>query len=228
MSENIHEGHRKRLREKFLKSGFTGFADHEKLELLLFYSRPRGDTNVIAHKLMDRFRTIGGVFDAGIEQLMEIKGISEVSAVLIKLIPELFKEYSLSKTLLQPLDTFERVCNFFKEQLNSERDEKLMVACVDDRLRLISCEVISEGDADSVAVNIRKLIEFTYKNNCSNILIAHNHPNGDTIPSDKDIKITREIYKVLKPVGITLLDHIIVAKGSAASLKESGGFALIK
>lgn len=228
MAENIHKGHRERVRKKFIKTGFTGFADHEKLELLLFYSRPRIDTNAIAHNLMDKFKTIGGVFEADIEILKEVDGVDESTAVLIKMIPALTKEYVNSKVNLMPMGSYKTACEYFKNQFLGENIEKVRIACVDDKLRLVDCAVISEGVPGAVEVNIRKIVEFTYKNKCESIIMAHNHPNGDLIPSDEDIKATSDMFRTLKPVGIMLLDHIIVAGGQAISLKESGAFTLLK
>lgn len=227
MPDNIHKGHRERVRKKFLKTKLEGFSDIEKLEFLLFYARPGIDTNVIAHNLINKFKTIGRVFDASIEQLKEVDGISEATAVLIKLIPEMSKEYINSKSELMVMDNYKTVRDYFKSQFVGERNELIKVACVDDKLRLIACETISEGTPDSALVNIRKLVEFTYKNNCGSIILAHNHPNGDLLPSDEDIKVTKNMYKSLKPIGIDLIDHIIVAGGQAISLKESGVFTVI-
>lgn len=227
MPKNIHDGHRERVRQKFLKTKLAGFADHEKLELLLFYARPGIDTNEMAHNLLKKFRTIGGVFDASVEQLKEIHGINDATAVLIKLIPEMSKEYINSKSKLMVMDNYKTVCDFFKNQFVGERNEIIKVACVDDRLRLIACETIAEGTPGSALVNIRRLVEFTYKHNCGSIIMAHNHPNGDMLPSDEDLKVTKNMYKFLKPIGIDLIDHIIVAGGQAISLKELGAFTLI-
>ncbi|MBE6845522.1 MAG: DNA repair protein RadC [Ruminococcus sp.] len=228
MAENIHKGHRQRIRQKFMKTGFTAFADHEKLELLLFYAIPMKDTNPIAHNLLNRFKSIGGVFDATYEQLMEVDGISESTAVFLKLVPEMAKEYMLSENIHVCMDSTEAVCNFFSTQFIGDVNEKIKIACVDDRLRLICCETIAEGTPGSVKVDIRTLVKFTYMNNSESIIMAHNHPNGDSLPSDDDIRHTTEIYKKLRMVGINLIDHIVVAKGQATSLKSVGAFSLLK
>ncbi|MGN1481237.1 JAB domain-containing protein [Porcipelethomonas sp.] len=228
MAENIHKGHRERVRQKFIKNGFTGFLDHEKLELLLFYSRPRVDTNEIAHRLIDQFKTITGVFDADIESLKEIEGVDNSTAILLKLIPELAKEYLKPQRENLSMGSFKGVCEYFKSQFLGEKNEKIRIACINDKLKLVDCTVIAEGTPGSVSLNIRKIVEFTYKNKCESIIMAHNHPNGDLIPSDEDIKATSDIFNTLKPVGIMLLDHIIVAGGQAISLKESGAFTLLK
>jgi len=133
MAENIHKGHRQRIRQKFMKTGFTAFADHEKLELLLFYAIPMKDTNPIAHNLLNRFKSIGGVFDATYEQLMEVDGISESTAVFLKLVPEMAKEYMLSENIHVCMDSTEAVCNFFSTQFIGDVNEKIKIACVDDR-----------------------------------------------------------------------------------------------
>ena len=188
MADNVHKGHRERVRKKFIKTGFTGFADHEKLELLLFYSRPRIDTNAIAHNLIDKFKTIGGVFDADFDMLKEVDGVDEATAVLLKMIPALSKEYVNSKISLTSMGNYKTACEYFKNQFLGENVEKVRIACVDDKLRLVDCAVIS----------------------------------------DEDIKATSDLFRTLKPVGIMLLDHIIVAGGQAISLKESGAFTLLK
>ena len=126
------------------------------------------------------------------------------------------------------MGNYKTACEYFKNQFLGENVEKVRIACVDDKLRLVDCAVISEGTPGTVAVNIRKIVEFTYKNKCESIIIAHNHPNGDLIPSDEDIKATSDLFRTLKPVGIMLLDHIIVAGGQAISLKESGAFTPLK
>lgn len=225
--DNIHIDHRKRTRQKFMKSGFAGFADHEKLEFLLYYARPRVDTNVMAHELLKKFRNLGGVFDASIDQLTDVDGVGEISAILIKIIPEMTKEYVNIKSKLTVMEDSKAVCEFFKTEFIGERNEKIKIACVDDKLRLIACEVISEGTASSAVVDIKKLISITYKYNCESIIMAHNHPNGDLMPSNEDVTITKDIYRFLKPIGIKLLDHIIVAGGQAVSLKELGAFTLL-
>ena len=158
---------------------------------------------------------------------MEIKGISETSATLLKLVPAFSQEYILSKNMYTVLDNHEAVCEFFRSQFAGEINEKIKVACLDDRLRLICCDELSEGTISSVKLDIKTLVKYIYKNNSESIIIAHNHPNGELLPSDEDIRMTTEIYKKLKPIGIELIDHIIVAKGQAISLKDIGAFALL-
>ena len=120
MSENIHKGHRERMRKKFIQSGFDGFTNHEILELLLFYSRPRIDTNAIAHRLIDKYKTISGVCNADIEDLKEIEGIDEASAVLIKMIPLLAKEYMNSSSNSIHMSNYIQSANISKRSFSEK------------------------------------------------------------------------------------------------------------
>ena len=225
--KNIHKGHRERVKNKFLETGFTGFADHEKLELLLFYARPQGDMNPIAHELIERFKTLGAVFDASVEQLMEVNGVKESTAILIKLIPALAKDMVNYRFEGVSLDSYRKSCDFFVSQFVGEKNEKLKIALLDDKLCLKKCVDVIEGTPSAVSLTVRKIAETAFKYNCENIIIAHNHPNGTTTPSDADINATRELYKLLGSLGISLLDHIIAAGGRAVSLKETGAFTML-
>jgi len=226
MAEYTKNGHRSRLRDKCIHSGFKHLSERDKLELLLFYAIPRIDTKPIAHALLDQFKTIGSILDAPAHELTKIDGIGPNAALLLKLIPELIHDYSKSKVSEISFAKSEDICNFFINEYISEINEVFKAAYLDDKLRLIECVDIAEGYADSVEINIRKLIEYTYKYNSLNIIISHNHPNSDANPSNKDIKMTNEMYKILKPLGINLLDHIIVSGNNAISLKNIGAFTM--
>lgn len=226
--KNQHDGHRERVRQKFLKNGLESFEEHEILELLLFYSIPRINTNEIAHNLLETFDSLKGVCNADIKDLMKIDGISERSAILIKLVPALSRAYSAPLKKHVKFSNTKIICDYFINRFLGETKEKVRVVCLNDKLTHVNEKVINEGVPGKVDINIRKIVEFTYQNNCEDIIIAHNHPNGDPIPSNEDIKATREMYKILKPIGINLLDHIIVADNQAISLKETGAFSLLR
>ncbi len=228
MADFNHEGHRERMRKKFLKTGFETFEPHEILEMLLFYSVPRKDTNELGHMLIKEFDTFRSVCDADINELMKIKGITENSAVLIKMIPQLAKAYMASQEKNVYLKTTKAMSEYFVNRFLGETSERVRVVCLNDKLMLINETVIAEGSPGDVRINVRKIVEFTYQNKCENIVIAHNHPNGDALPSSDDIRATREIYKILKPIGVNLIDHIVVSGNDATSLKDSGAFSMLK
>lgn len=227
MSQNCHKGHRYRLKKRFLESGLDNFQEHEILKLLLFYSIPQRNTNEIAHMLIKKCGGLHKVFDADASLLTEVPYVTENSAVLLKLIPKLLKKYALSASDYdQNASDIENITRFFKDYFIGEISEKLVVACLNSKLRIISSKIVAEGILSSVAVNVRNIIQFTYQSNSELIILAHNHPDGILAASSEDISSTRYLYNVLKPVGITLLDHIIVAGNNAVSMKECGAFSL--
>lgn len=222
--ENIHEGHRQRLKKQFLSNGITSMPAHQILEMLLFYAIPRSDTNVIAHELLDRFGTITGVLNAKREDLLKVKGITENVIVLFRFIPQLLGVYSIEEIKDKPLDELSTITDYFIGCFLGAQSEQLKVCCLDDNLRVISCINIEDGCVNSVPVNVRKIVENVYMTNCSMIILAHNHPNGIAIPSDEDIRATRQLKQILSSVGITLLDHVVVGNNTATSMKYSGYF----
>lgn len=226
--ENVHEGHRRRLRERFLKTGLEHFESHEILELLLFYARPRIDTNEIAHALIERFGTLSCVFDADIQDIAAVKGVGESGAVLIKMIPQLASAYTVSQTQNAVMDTSKKVCQHFYNCFIGVKIEQLRIVCLDDNLRIVSGGIVVEGTVSAVPVNVRKIIEFTYRSGCELIIIAHNHPNGLAAASEADIAITNQLYTILKNVGIKLLDHVVVNRDRASSMYDAGYFSMFK
>lgn len=214
--ENIHAGHRERMRERFLKEGLDNFQDHNVLELLLFYAIPQKDTNEEAHALIDTFGSLSEVFDANYEDLCSVKGIGPRAAGLIKLMPELFRKYEVDK--LNTDEVFlndselaaEYACKFFK----GITEEKLYLICLDSRCRLISFDLMSEGTMKSTPVNTRLIIETAFKNKATSVILVHNHPTGITAPSKADIDVTSNLAYVLKKSDLKLDDHIIVGHGN--------------
>lgn len=220
----IHDGHRKRLKQRFLQEGLESFEPHNILELLLFYAIPRQDTNVIAHELIKEFKTLSGVFNAPYEELIKIKGLSENGATLIKIIPQLLSAYTVEMKKNQPMNNVKTICDYFHGYYIGVKTEQLRVCCLDDNLNVISCSVIQDGGVNTVPINVRKIVETAYRSNSSLIILAHNHPNGVPVPSDADVKVTRQLNNILKSVGINLLDHIIVGPNNAISMKDNGYF----
>ena len=225
--QSLHSGHRDRMRAKFLQQGLEGFQEHEMLELTLFYALPRVNTNEVAHRLLQRFGSLADVLNADYHALRDVKGMGESSAMLLTLIAQLSRQYRLSARKDLTLNTFDATCAYFKDIYLGEPEEQLRLACLDDRLRLMSCGVVSEGAPSSVPVHMRRLVEYALQQKSELVVLAHNHPNGTAMPSPEDIAATQKIFNVLKSVGIRLADHIIVAGEQAVSLKEYGAFSLL-
>lgn len=221
--ENIHEGHRKRMKERFMKSGLDDFAPHNVLEFLLFYSIPRGDTNPIAHRLIDAFGSLSGVFDATPEELMKVSGVGESTAILISMIPQMARKYLEDKA-----DTVNVVggCGdigaYLLPKFVGRTNEALMMVSIDNKNKVISCSVVAEGTVDSAKVSRRKVMEEAMKVKATRVILAHNHPRGVAVPSAEDVAMTREIGRLFAQVGIELVDHIIIADDDYVSMAASG------
>ena len=197
---NVHEGHRERLRQRFLSEGLENFQDHNVLELLLFYSVPLKDTNEEAHNLIDTFGSLSGVFDASFEELCNVKGIGERSATLIKMVPELFKKYEVDKVNNDDaiLDTSKRVAEYVAPHFKGVTNEKMYVLCLDSNCRVLNFTQVSEGVVNTAPLNTRKIMEIALNCNASSIILVHNHPSGVVAPSRKDIDATIGIVNLMQ------------------------------
>lgn len=222
--ENVHEGHRKRLRQRFLSEGLESFEPHNVLELLLFYTNPRIDTNELAHRLIERFGSLAGVFNAHVDELVKVRGLGESGAVLLHLVPQLLRVYSLDNHDRAPLDTARRMCDYCMAAFLGTSVEEVRVICLDDTLRVISNTIISEGAFSNVSINARRIVDVAFRSRSDLLILAHNHPNGKELPSEQDEVATRQIFKLLKALGMTLLDHIVVGGTNAFSMRDGGYF----
>ena len=233
--DNIHAGHRSRLRARAVADpALTTFSDHEILELLLFYSIPRADTNAIAHRLISRFKTLRGVFEASPEELATVEGIGENSALLLSLIPAVTSKYLLSRQVKKVrLTKTESLGDALMPFFVGKRDETVYAMFLDKNCQSISCDLIGEGNLNAVSFNAEKIIRMALLKKAKYVVLAHNHVSGFANPSEQDMATTRRLRKMLGAAGIVLLDHLIIADpiseenkiGEYVSLAESGIFA---
>lgn len=218
----VHDGHRKKMRARFLETGLDAFADHEALELLLYYAIPRKDTNGIAHELMNRYGTLEAVLSAPVEDLMRVEGIGEQAAVLLKLVPKVVQKARLSANKDTILNSTERAGSFLLERFRGEKNEVIYQLCLDKKGKLLSCRRLNEGGADSSELNLRRLVENALLASASAVILSHNHPSGIALPSTEDYVTTERVQEALRVVGVTLVDHIIVADDDFVSMADSG------
>ena len=212
-NDQINKGHRRRLRERFEKNGSNAFAQHELIELLLTYSIPVKDVKPLAKRLLRHFGSLTGVFDADVSELTKIEGMGSTSAILITLIKELKLEYHKEKlTRHEILPTSDDVNSFVKDKLAGKRDEQFMVIYLNAKNRVLEFEINAEGTVDQAAVYPRKIIRKALEHNASGLILAHNHPSGETEPSKGDVSLTNSLKNVCETMNIRLLDHIIVGK----------------
>ena len=219
----IHDGHREKMRQRFLKSGLDAFADHEALELLLYYAIPRKDTNPIAHALMERYGSMSAVLTAPVEDLKKVEGIGESAAVLLKLALQLYRKAKLSDAEQETvLNSVERVGAYLLERFAGEKNEVVYQLCLDRKGKLLACKKLGEGGVASADLNIRRLVENALLTGASSVVLAHNHPSGVALPSQDDYAATDRAKAALHVVGVALTDHIIVADGDFVSMSDSG------
>lgn len=222
----IHNGHRERMRRRFLDSGLEGFADHEALEMLLYYAIPRGDVNPLAHALMDRFGSLSGVLSAPVELLTQVEGVGERTAVLLRLVPQAAQKARLAELKRELiLNTRENVGAYLLELFSRERSEAVYEICLDAKGKLLACRRLGEGSASAVNLDIRKVVENAILYSASSVILAHNHPSGIALPSKADAQATDQVKEALKTIGVRLEDHIIVADHDFISFSESGYFS---
>jgi DNA repair protein RadC len=217
------EGHRERLRARFLRTGEEGLADHEVLELMLFGVIKRQDTKELARALLSRFRSLTGVVGAPLPDLMQVKGVGEVAAVHLKAVHALLVRTSLEEVEAQPvLSSWSSVLNYLKIRMEGATREEFRVLFMDKKHRLIMDEKMGDGTIDQAPVYPREIARRALELSASSVILSHNHPSGDPSPSGSDVAMTREIIGALKPLAVTVIDHIIVGRDGTRSLKALG------
>ncbi len=219
----VHDGHRQRVRRRFSENGLAGFADHEALELLLYYAIPRGDVNPLAHALMDRFGSLSGVLSAPAELLVQVEGVGERTAMLLRLVPKLAQKARLADLERElALNTRERVGAYLLELFSRERNEAVYQICLDGKGKLLACRRLGEGGASAVNLDVRKIVQNAIVFSACSVILAHNHPSGVALPSQADHAATLRVKAALESVDVRLEDHIIVADHDFISFSESG------
>lgn len=222
LTDNPHNGHRNRLRKKFLDNGFDGLEKHEVLELVLYYGIPRKDTNPIAHKLLDSFGSISAVMDAPVDKLKEA-GISENCAIYLKMIPQICRMYMEDKhNNKDKIINSDNIGDKLKYKFVGRDYEAIVLMLMDSKYKEVFCGVVSKGSISACEVYVRKIIELAVLYNAKFAVLSHNHPSGLALPSNDDILTTKKIYNALGLVDVALIDHIIVADDDYVSLRESG------
>lgn len=224
----IHDGHRGRMKEKFINYGLESFTDIEAIELLLFYSIPRKDTNELAHALLDRFRGFKGVMEAGVNELMEVEGIGENAASLIALVAAMNKRYlnhdrkNVKGTILADSES---AVKYILPLFAYDRNERMIMVTLDAAAKVISCNAVGEGVSNMVETSTRKMMDIALRDNAVSIIIAHNHLSGSPEPSQADLLSTSKLNNAMKMIGVELLDHIIVMGNEYFSMRSGGMFS---
>ncbi len=220
------EGHRKRLRDKFLKSGLDGFHDYEVIELLLTLATPRKDCKEAAKAALEKFKTLQGVFEASPAELCEVKGIGSTNLFGIKLIKAVSDRY-LQKKLIQkdPLNNSKELFDYLYHTLADKNRECFKVLFLDAKNKVISSEILFEGTLTASSVYPREVVRAAINHNAAALIFAHNHPSGDPKPSAEDVSITRQLIFACKVMGITVHEHLVIGNNRYFSFADQGYIA---
>ena len=221
---NLHRNHRDRLRTRFIQeNGFDSFTDVQILELLLFYAKAQGDTNPLAHDLLDEFGSLKGVLEARPEMLMKVRGIGPQAATLISMVVPLTRVWNrCAMTAPRRIGNSREAEKYCLSILAGHRTERFYVVALNAQCNILGQRKISEGSLSEVSAYPRMVMETALNYNAHSVLLCHNHPGGTCAPSPEDISSTLQLQRLLNGVGILVLDHIIVAGSNTYSMIEHG------
>lgn len=218
----MHEGHRERLKNRFFKEGLANFAPHEVLELLLTFAIPQKDVNPIGHALLAHFGSLSAVLEAAPEELMRVSGIGRNSAALLSMMPQLFGYYQRDRLREKPLlRNLQQAGEYCKSLFHGNKTESFYLVCLNAQGELIAPVLLHGGTIDEAVIYPRTVVEAALRHNAHAVLLSHNHPGGSLLPSRGDYEATRVVAEALAAIDIRVIDHIIVANGSIASMAQS-------
>ncbi len=217
--QHTNEGHRKRMKERFLAEGLDNFDEVHVLELLLFYCVTRKDTKPIARALLDHFGSLPLVLEAKPEELQQVEGVGESVATFLKLIPAAGRYYQVCRASYElALDEPEKYGPYLQSYFFGRTNETVYLLCLDAKCKVLCCKMVGEGDINSANIPIRKMVQIALGVNATSVILAHNHPSGLAVPSVDDRITTERLAQALGAMDIVLADHIIVADGEYTSL----------
>ena len=222
--EKDYLGHRKRLRERYVKNGYEALQDYEIIELLLTFVKQRVDTKPLAKQLIKKYGTIEEILKADIKDLKETEGVGDITAVFLNFIGDIaacsFKDKAEKEKI--SFRNKNQLISYLRNDIGFSKNEEFKVLFLNSVNEIIETEILFTGTIDKSAVYPRKILERALYHNARSIVFVHNHPSGNVSPSEKDIELTEEVKKFFKIVDINVLDHIIITKNSHFSFLEEG------
>ncbi|MCK5842068.1 MAG: DNA repair protein RadC [Candidatus Sabulitectum sp.] len=215
------EGHRKRLKQRFLRAGIKGFTDREALELLLTYAAPRKDTRKLSKDLLEKFGSLKNILNQPPSSLMSVDGIGESAATLISLFSQLAARSESPKEKIK-ITGPDEVAEYLKKRLGSQRRERFSALLLNSSNSLLAEVDLEYGTVNRTQVYPRNLVEKVIAHSAAGVILVHNHPGGKTDPSREDIALTRKLIKLGEDMDFRILDHFIVTEDEIISLKAIG------
>ncbi len=221
--ENHADGHRERLRDRFLRAGAEGIQDYELMELVLFRARARGDVKPLAKQLIAAFGGFAEAVSAPVERLVEVRGIGLETAVELKIVHAAAVKLAQQRVMKRPvISSWNELLAYCRAAMADERNEQFRVLFLDRKNLLVADEVQGRGTVDHTPVYPREVVKRALELGASAFILVHNHPSGDPTPSRADIEMTSQISKAAHALGIRLHDHLVIGKSREASFKSLG------
>lgn len=216
-------GHRQRLREKLLNSGPQGLADYELLELILFGAIPRGDVKPLAKQLIKHFGGFAETISAEPARLMDVDGVGESAVAYLKAVNAASLKLLQGQVARKPvISSWNALLDYCRASMGFNSREEFRVLYLDKKNTLLGDEVQQTGTVDHTPVYPREVVKRALEVGATALILVHNHPSGDPTPSKADIEMTKQISDAAKSLGITVHDHVIIAKRDAYSFKSQG------
>jgi DNA repair protein RadC len=220
-ANNLNDGHRERLRDRFLRGGADAMPDYELLEMILFRAFKMGDTKPLAKALINRFGSFAEVISAPVERLVEVKGLGEKAALELKIIQAAAVRLAQGQVHNRPvLSSWSAIIDYCRSAMAFEEREQFRLLFLDKKNKLIKDEVQQEGTVDHTPVYTREVMKRALELSASAIILVHNHPSGDPSPSMADVDMTKKIIAAAEKLGIIIHDHIIIGRNGHASLRS--------
>ncbi len=217
-----YAGHRDRLRNRFMEAGAEALADYELLELILFRAIPRRDVKPLAKQLIKRFGSLADVISAEPDRLREVidsEGVVREMKIVQAAALHLSRSTVLKKELLPSWNALLEYC---QAAMAYEKNEQFRIVFLDHKNFVIADEQQQQGTVNHTPVYPREVMKRAMNLSASAIVLVHNHPGGDPLPSRADIEMTKQIVEAGKPLNITVHDHIVIGRGSTVSFKQLG------
>lgn len=212
MEEQVHKGHRKRMRRKFSDFGAIVFDTYELLEMLLYYTVPVRDTNPISKKLLQTFGSLEGVLSADREALLTVDGVGEKTADFIITAGKALAFFSLDGAKAESrFEKYDVLGRFVAEYFEQKEQYVQILLSFDNDMHLLGIDELYECDHSSAAVKSNKYMDAALKRGATVAVIAHNHPYGPAYPSEGDRATTNMIQKSLGNIGVLLAEHYVVS-----------------
>lgn len=220
-SKHHYEGHRERLRRRFLENGGQDMPDYEFLELLLFRSQPRKDTKPLAKALLAHFGSLAEILSVDTRRLQEVKGCGETIAADLKIIGAVAARMLRSELPKRNIFTsWDKLVAYCRSVMAHENREQFRILFLDKKNGLIADKIIQTGTVDHTPVYPREVVKYALDFAASAIILVHNHPSGDPTPSRQDIAMTKKVQEMTKGMNITVHDHLIIGRNGYASLRD--------